>query len=71
MMAGFWQYNSRPNEAGWYAVLVCYDEAEGMFPQAAHWDGNNWGRKAVVSFGESRATEQGAKALAYEYDPGA
>ena len=67
----FWRFNDTPASPGWYAVLVYYEAEEGAFPQAAHWDGKEWGRKAVVAFGESRLTEQEAEDLAYEHDPDA
>jgi hypothetical protein len=67
----FWIYDGAPSEPGWYAVLVCYDSEEGAFPQGAYWDGYAWSWAAVVAFGESRATKQLAKELAYEHDPDA
>lgn len=64
-----WNYTGTPASAGWHAVLVCYDSAEGAFPFGAYWDGAAWKQKAVVAFGERRDTEDEARRLAYEHDP--
>ena len=64
-----WDFFNKPGEQGWYAVLICYDPQEGVFPSAGYWDGQKWDRKAVSGFGVKRDTELEAKALAYEHDP--
>ena len=66
-----WEFLKDPIEAGWYAVLICYDPREGIFPGAAHWDGKKWSRKSVSGFGGKCDTEKEAEALAYEHDPDA
>lgn len=66
-----WNGMQDPKAPGWYAVLICYDPQEGIFPSAAYWDGEKWNRKAVSGFGERRETEAEAEALAYENDPDA
>lgn len=38
----FWDFSGVPVIEGWYAVVVCYDSYEGMFPAAAYWDGGVW-----------------------------
>ena len=71
MTEEFWNFDGNPNEQGWYAVIVCYDEQEGSFPRAAYWDGSAWTERSVVAFGEKRATKDAAKRLAYTHDPDA
>jgi hypothetical protein len=66
-----WNYDNEPTVAGWYAVLVCYDPQEGIFPMGAWWNGATWQQKGVVAFGDMRLTKQEAEALAYEHDPDA
>jgi hypothetical protein len=53
-----WNYDGKPSAPGWYAVLVCYDACEGVFPMGAWWDGANWQQKAVVAFGDYGSTKQ-------------
>ena len=64
-----WDYYGKPAIAGWYAVLVCYDEHEGVFPMDAWWDGSKWQEKSVIAFGDSMQTKKEAEDLAYEHDP--
>jgi hypothetical protein len=71
MALDFWDFDGKPAEIGWHAVLMCYDEMEGVFPMAAYWDGAAWKQKSVIAFGEKRDTEDAAKCLAYEHDPDA
>mgnify|MGYP003501016720 CR=1 FL=1 len=73
MSKDFWRsaFEGAPNEPGWHAALVCYDEQEGVFPRAAYWDGAAWKQKAVIAFGEKRDTEDAAERLACEHDPDA
>lgn len=66
-----WKFLKDPSAAGWYAVLVCYDPQEGVFPAGAYWDGEKWSRKAVHGFGEKCETEKEAEELAYANDPDA
>jgi hypothetical protein len=65
-----WNYEGRPTEAGWYAVLICYDTQEGIFPDARLWDGEKWNGKAVLAFGDKCESESDANRLAYEHDIG-
>lgn len=65
-----WMFDGTPpaDAPGWYAVLICYDAEEGVFPSSAEWDGTAWEEKAVVGFGERRPTQKEATDLAYEND---
>ena len=67
-----WQFSGTPEVAapGWYAVLVCYDPREGVFPASAEWDGSNWMHRAVVAFGDLCETAVQAEDLAYYNDLG-
>lgn len=31
-----------PSAVGWYAIQYFWDDNEGIFIAAAHWDGHNW-----------------------------
>ena len=64
-----WQAESTPNSPGWYAVLICWDMQEGVFPSAAYWDGREWSIYSVVSFGDRCDTQKEAIELGYENDP--
>ncbi len=65
-----WTYDIKgPGPAGWYAVLICYDEAEGVFPSAAYWSGEAWDRKAVIGFAGPFAIEADAEQWASDHDP--
>jgi hypothetical protein len=66
-----WRFDGQPTEIGWHAVLVCYDEQEGLLPFAAWWDGSAWRQKSVVAFGYRCDSEDEASRLAYEHDPDA
>lgn len=57
--------------AGWYAVVVCRDENEGMFPSASFWNGSSWGedQRPIVAFHGPHPSEEAAKDWAYEHDP--
>lgn len=69
-----WIFDGTPpsDAPGWYAVLICYDAEEGVFPSGAEWDGEKWRKKAVIGFlGERRQTQKEAVNLAYEHDPDA
>lgn len=66
-----WNFSQCPFDTGWYAVLICYDENEGVFPSAGYWDGSKWDRKAVIGYGDKCETEDQANALAYKNDPDA
>ena len=63
-----WDYDNDPTEDGWYAVLVCYDPQEGIFPMAAYWNGR-WEKKCVIAIGHRCNTEAEAERLAYDHDP--
>jgi len=61
---------AKPDTEGWYPVLVCWDEAEGFFPEAALWEGR-WQAPGpvaqfwVVRFGDKDAAYEFAR----EHDP--
>lgn len=63
-------YDESPKEAGWYAVLLCWEPREGFFPGAAYWDGARFNETAVSHFiPQPFEDEQTAKDSAYENDP--
>ena len=64
-----WQYTGNPKDPGWYAVLVCYDESEGVLPSSGYWNGEKWSRKSILCFGDKCNTEAEAESLAYENEP--
>jgi len=64
-----WEFTNKPTEEGWYAVLICYDIQEGIFPSAGYWDGYKWDRKSVTGHGDKCANKEQAEAIAYENDP--
>jgi hypothetical protein len=66
-----WEFTKEPAEPGWYAILICYDPREGIFPDAGYWDGTKWDRKAVSGHGDRCESMELAEALAYENDPDA
>lgn len=67
-----WQFDGHPGIAGWYAVLICYDPEEGVFPSGAYWDGEKWVQKAVVGYMQPpQADLKAASFLAYKHDPDA
>jgi len=65
-----WEFIKEPVDDGWYPVLVCYDLREGIFPNAAYWDGKKWDSQ-VVAHGDKCELRDQALALAYENDPDA
>jgi hypothetical protein len=34
----------KPAEPGWYPTVHCWDDEEGLFPGAHHWNGKGWRR---------------------------
>lgn len=40
-----WVFTHKPYVAGWYAVTVCWDCEEGMWPAAAYFDGIEWSKE--------------------------
>ena len=60
-----------PNTPGIYAIVVCWDLCEGMFPNVGTWDGARWIRPAgPISFYRGPfATEAEARAWAEAHDP--
>lgn len=76
MKSDFWVYESEaPASSGWYPVLICYDEQEGIFPNALRSDGKNWAQKLpVIARGNTArpfSTEKDAHDWAYAHDPDA
>lgn len=64
--------NDPPSMRGWYAVIICFDEREGLFPQALYSDGHTWAKKLpVTAIGNVGpfASEQEAHDFAYAHDP--
>lgn len=72
-----WIHAGVPRDPGWYAVLLCWDEQEGLFPACSYWDGTRWDRSRfpderypVAAFlPEPMADKTAAEAFAYENDP--
>lgn len=55
---------------GWYAVVVVYDESEGLFPTSAFWTGSSWqGNQPVRAHHGPHADKTTALAWAREHDP--
>lgn len=56
--------------AGWYAVIICWDAQEGLFPSASWWDGTGWDDTSPKSaFHGPHPSKQAAEDWAYEHDP--
>lgn len=56
--------------AGWYAVLICWDENEGMFPSSSYWTGSDWkDNRPKVAFHGPHPSQQDAENWAYDHDP--
>lgn len=60
-----------PPKAGWYAVTLCWDPEEGLFPETGRWTGTEWVgndypiQEVVVAYSsEPFATEKEAEAWA-------
>ena len=58
-----WDYDEKPERAGWYAVLYCWEAAEGSFVSSDYWTGSAWELTSpVISFSSSSfATEEEAE----------
>lgn len=68
-MIEHWDFDGTPPaEPGWYEVLICYDEQEGIFPDGAWWDGIRWERKGVLAFGIMKPSQQEAAESARAHD---
>jgi hypothetical protein len=68
MKAGW--LRSKPVEPGWYAVTICWDPEEGLFPDGAHWTGETWagGLPVVLRSSATFPNEAAAKEWAYDND---
>ena len=65
-----WNGNKTSGDAGWYAVVVCWDENEGLYPSAARWTGSSWDDdRPIAAFHGPHPSEEAAKDWAYEHDP--
>lgn len=64
-----WTYFDKPTLPGWYAVLICYDESEGAFPDAARWENNEWNRRAVIAWNGPFNDNDEAMSFAKKNDP--
>ena len=67
----FWTGELPTGPAGWYAVVVCWDENEGMFPSSAFWDGQIWtdDSRPIAAFHGRHETKEAAEKWAYDHDP--
>lgn len=57
---------------GWYPVLLCWDPNEGIFPNAAYWDGTEWKETIGPVNNYWRiwfATQAASYRYAYDHDP--
>lgn len=59
-----------PGVAGWYAVGICWDQREGIYPAADYWTGERWesGRPVQLWHGP-HDSEHAARAYADRWDP--
>lgn len=58
-----------PTVDGWYAVTICYDPHEGLFPGAAYATGGEFKQqKAVLAYFGPFDTKDEAHKAAYEHD---
>ena len=66
-----WSHDNPTGPAGWYAVVVCWDENQGMFPSSAFWDGQSWGddKRPIAAFHGPHPSSEAAESWAYEHDP--
>lgn len=64
------QRSKQPTTAGWYAVALCWDEREGVFPNARYWTGTVWDSpRAITAFAGPFSDKAEAKAWARAHDP--
>ena len=65
-----WCWGSLPgNAAGWYAVVMCYDPAEGMFPDCVMTPASWSTDRAIVGHAGPFPTEPDALRWAEAHDP--
>lgn len=67
-----WAGTRSPTRAGWYPILKCWDQSEGMFPDGGYWNGVSWSlvSPTVMHFiDEECGNVERAKNLARQYDP--
>lgn len=63
------QENTYPAVPGIYAVTICWDSEEGLFPGVAEWTGLGWSKDTpVLAWAGPFDTEKLAKAWAYDHD---
>lgn len=64
-----WEYSSNPIIKGWYAVTICWDAQEGLFPGALLWDGEAWSESSpVMAFCGPFIDQESAVEWAHEND---
>lgn len=65
-----WNANRATGAPGWYAVVVIWDENEGMSPSAARWTGTAWeDERPIAAFHGPHESEDAADEWAREHDP--
>lgn len=43
-----WTWEDKPPVPGWYAVLYCWEPQEGVFTDAAYWNGQVWSQSLPI-----------------------
>jgi hypothetical protein len=65
-----WCFDGAPEVDGWYAVLVCWDAEEGMFPNAFERKNGAWSETSpVMGFAGPFGNKEVAHDWAYAHDP--
>lgn len=66
-----WNDIETSNPPGWYAVVICWDGNEGMFPSASFWNGLAWSddNRPIAAFHGPHPSKEDAERWAYDHDP--
>lgn len=66
-----WSRENPTGATGWYAVVVCWDENEGLSPSASFWNGQEWAddRRPISAFHGPHPSKEDAERWAYDHDP--
>ena len=65
-----WSFDDAPKIPGWYAVLVCWNSREGVFPSFDYWSGENWSNNSpITAFSGPHESQKIAEDWAYEHNP--
>lgn len=69
-MADAWRYEPKPSAPGWYAIIFCWEREEGVFCDAASWDGAAWSQDLpICGFHGPHESETAAAAWSDAHDP--